>query len=309
MSKIHDIDIGTVSLVEPIHTQQFVKKQLASTIGSHYQNMLASTKTWRITGFMDSLTQAKIEDLEALRDAGLVVFIDISEPSPKLFGFGKIETLTLPREEEKADMTEYEIVIQEVIGVGTVYMQTSEAFVLDRAYHLLRKWLNPLWAKCNVAINANRDEFQFEFYVNNDKAELQTVWLEIQVPYTMNSGHFKLEYWNGSAFAEIGDWGTGGSDAWDDIELFTDPDAQGHNVRVSNGNRGEAVAAGTISKTLGLKRRILIRITNMQIDDADSKTVYGGDQVLLRATIYRGWVTSDDLHYVDGSVDHGRPNP
>lgn len=227
MAKLHGIDLDTITSVEETEIKNLMPKQMTGVLGTYPQDLIASGKKLRISGYLTNPTQAEIEQIKNLRHSGMICFLDLSDVdiANDLFGYGKVQQITWFQEERAYGIKEYAIDFVNVPAIGLVYIQTADAYItsLDKLMRL--RMLNPLEARCAVAFGDtdNRD-IGFQFVAKNVKGSTQDLIIEIHE----------------------GDNGTG--------DVTPIPDADGDNIR------GAAVGGvGTISKMLGCNRRYIFK--------------------------------------------------
>jgi len=293
LAKIETVDIGVVTTIEDIHITNVAPKQLTSVVGTYNQFLVPSRKDWRISGYLSSPTQAEVNSVRNLRNAGIMALLDATDNIANMLAFGKLLEVRFVDEEMEVDRKYYDMIFAEQPALGTTDVQTSEAKLasLDELTYL--EMFMPFWGRFVPTFNAGRTTFDYEYWLYNRKASIQTVIIEVQTHDLLSK--FKLYYWNGSTYVLIGDWG--GADAWDAIKAFT-YETIAHDVRTNKGSRGDTLTGiGTISKKLGAKKRVLFSITNMQAADASGSTLRLKTQIEASAAMLKyGWGT-----YIDAS--------
>jgi len=293
MAKAAGIDIGTVTLIEEIHVGNLVPKQLTGVIGSYPQDMVASTKSWRIVGYLASPTQTDIEKIKSIESTRNVILLEITEVTPEFLAFGKIRSVRWIREEENVDIHEYEILFEEVPAATLTTMQTDNAYIQDLLQMESFTTIYPLWFQNNTVFNSARTQIDWEIHMVNKSGVTQDLIVEVQAHGYMTG--FQLYYWDGTAYQLIGDWG--GADAWGATKTFTDTNNVIHDVTLNKGIRGATITGiGTISRSIGTRTRVLFKITNMQ------NNITMQFKLVLKLSTAISYYKRNA--YIDGSVEH-----
>ena len=302
---IGGVDIGTVQAVDPILRRSNTEVKTGGGL-TYWQNLSSSSTRWAIRGYLKAPTVVQVATLFNLMH-GLPVLIDVNDFRAGFITWGRV-TEVRPRPSRLGFIFAYDIIINEVPSIGVTYMQTAEAYLHSRSYHSNQRVIDPAVGNYGKTVSAgNRLDWTHEFYVDNDKAGIQTLIVEFQVGDDVN--HFEVFGWKAAAWSLIGDWGDG--DAWNAVKAWTDEDAQAHNFQVQEGVRGATLAGvGVVSQMLGTTKRVLMEITDMQAQgDPDYVTDYGLDQLLLKVVAkhsLRGTARPFPMiTYVDGSLDYG----
>lgn len=297
VTKIDNIDIGTVTNIEDVGTKQFNTAAPSGAVSEFELNMQVQSKQWRVEGELYDPTQTTLEQLLQIRDHGLLVLADLDDVSPYRIAWGKIRSLRLFEEDREYGVKKYEILFKLQTAIGHSHMQTANAYLHDLSYRPKLNTLDPHFANCNKTYDSTRRKLTYDFYLDNYLATIQTLQTEIQVGDDFYESYVYY-YYNG-AWVTIAKWGGSGY-SFGTIRTFTDQDGFTHDITLDRGNRGEATenGIGTLSLRLGCNKRMLLHVTNMQPPTGSHlSTRHGTNQLLLRIA---------PLHNLRESL---RPNP
>jgi hypothetical protein len=302
MPKIGNVDLGKVTIAEPITAKTQTQTNIPGVHGNYSQSTVCFSKKWRIEGLLKNPSQTERESLINLQNDE-VMLVDISEFS--LFGYGKVQEVKLSVDNEYANVYHYTIDISGCPAIGYTTIRTSDVYLHDLDYRMNLKSFDPHHTKHNLTYSTNRGTLTYDFYVDNDKASIQNALVEIQCGDDISR---LTMYSNAVAF---GTWGSGGS-AWGGTINLTDGAGTVHPFIANKGTRGESLAGiGTVSYELGCKIRLLISVGNLSVQGAsDVSTDYSGDQLKLRVALGHSVAESGvrdyvKISYVDGSTDYG----
>ncbi|MGQ9543678.1 MAG: hypothetical protein ACUVTM_06320 [Candidatus Bathyarchaeia archaeon] len=290
---------GTVYQVTPQIIKIVASKRLISGETIH-KFMRGVERNYIIRGmFQDDIdglsTYMTLSDIVSSGKVYMLVISDIDDQN-RIYAFVRPHTLN-------PDMSAvrhigYELECLEVPAWGRTYVNTGTGvYLLDLEYlRTMDDLYSPLWHVCNWVLDRYTKYFEYAFYVRNDYEEEQDIILEIQVPD--NLSEFKMYYYDGENFNQIGDWG--GDDNWGGAKNFTDPKNVSHNAIVNYTIRGGTASNMTSLLKFGCMKRVLAKITGISENDAggaESKTKYGADQLLLRFRI--SYSENEETTWVD----------
>lgn len=227
MSKIGNIDIGCVTKIQKTERKSYYEFRPASNLATYTQNLINEIHEWRIEGFLENPTQSNVESIKALRNSGRICLIDLDDIKSGEIAWGKLIAIDWIDEEEYADIVEYEMLLRIQPAVGLTWSRTTNVYLLDLDGKTAMKWLDPHFGKCNKTYNSTRSQLQYSLNIKNDSSSDQTALIEIQVGDNISSVSISPS--------------TGWSQA--------------------TGTRGESVTTGTISRSLGCDKRVLLKRT------------------------------------------------
>lgn len=227
MAKIGQIDIDCVTTIQRTQRKSFNDVNPTANLGIYAQNMINELYEIRIEGFLENPTQSIKESIEALRNSGRICLIDLDDVESGLITWGKMVSLDWIDEERYADILQYEMIMRVQPAVGLAYIRTSNAYLLDLDQKAKYVWLDPHYGRCNKSYNTNRTELEYTIKIKNYSSSSQDVLLEIQVADNLSSLSISP------------------SSGWSQ----------------ATGTRGESVATGTISRSLGCNKRVLLKRT------------------------------------------------
>ena len=310
MAKIDNIDLGTVTSLEQVEKQTTAEQSGSMSVQLMLANMELQTHEWRFEGFLVDPTQSALESLENMRNHALLVLIDMTEIDARVIGYGKLIYFRKMRGEDEATIINYEGIFRLQPAIGTTCVCTANTYLHDLDYRAKLSRFDPNIGKFNRNYEATRLVFIFECYLDNYAGGTQDPVIEIQC----GDDIYRLEAfaWKNSAWSAIGTWGTGGT-AWGTASsAWTDQDSVSHTPTADRGDRGAALGIGTISLSLGCKKRILLKITNFLTQTGDHvSTKYGSSQLKLQLKLTH---TSREalrpyphITYISGGVESGAP--
>ena len=303
-NKIGNIDIGTVQIVTPIYRRGNVESKVGGGV-TYWQNLASPSVRWSIYTYLKSPTEEELNNILNLVH-GLPVLVDLHSFKAGFVSWGRV-TEVRPQPMRIGGQVYLDIVVNQVPAIGVTYVQTADVYTHSRAYQSNQKVFNPLDGAYNPSFTADRLDWTWEFYLDNDKNAIQTAILEIQVGDDVDK--LKIWGWKAGAWAVIGDWG--GGDAWNAAKDFIDDGAITHVFKFQEGDRGDTHAGiGVVSQMLGTERRLLGSITLLSAHIApDLSTDYSLDQILLKVTVEHTLREAARpypvITYVDGSLDYG----
>jgi len=307
VAKIDDIDLGYIRLFERVTRKQLVEAVSAGAF-TYWQNLVASSSSWRIIGVLDAEDAAStIKRLQNLHVHGLPVLIDLDDLLDGFIAWGRVAEFRERMEAERSGVYQYELVVNLVPGIGVTYLHTGDAELHDLDYRAAFRAFDPVQGRFGLEVSADRLVWTHQFYLDNDASSIQDLVFEVQVGDDING--FRIYAYKEGAWRLVGDWG--GADSWGATKSFIDENAVSHDFTVDHGTRGEALTHGTISRMPGLIRRVLIEVSNMQAQSGNDYSIdYGSDQLLLKVSaIHAAREALRPLPlvtYVDGSFEIGR---
>ena len=301
---IAGVDIGTVQSVSPIYRRGSVETRVGGGL-TYWQNTGSPSVRWSIYTYLKSPTQTQLDAVLNLQH-GLPVLVDLESFKSGFITWGRVAEVK-PSPLRVGGLVYLDILVNEIPGIGTTYVQTDGIYLHDLQYQSNQRVFNPLGARYNKSVTGDRLDWTWEFYLDNDTAGILTAVIEFQVGDDVDK--LKVWGWKGGAWSLIGDWG--GADAWNADKNFVDDGTITHVCKFQEGNRGAVLAGiGTISQMLGTYRRVLGSITLLSAHIApDLSTDVSLDQILLKVTaehtLREAARPYPVITYVDGSLDYG----
>lgn len=276
MATLRNIDLGTVTSVNPRYIRRHSVRELVGVVGSYPQDLVTERITFDVQGFLDNPTQAQRESFNALRD-GNPSIVRITEEG--LYGWAKVVENDFRLSEYEAGIWAYRIPLFMIPCIGTMKMLHDDGRFSDLDYFSRVKSMDPFATKCNVTL-ASALLHQHEFYVfNANTGATKTLEFEIMCGDDVNK--VELWGWKNSDWSVIGSWHAAGT-VFGNTAAWTDEDSQAHTFRVDHDIRGAVVANFTkdVSRALGTQRRVMVQITNMTAYPGYGVSTKGGQYQL-----------------------------
>ena len=310
MTKIENIDLGVVTLIEKIQDKVFHDLSPTGSLSGYTQNMMTEKHEWRFEGFLTDPTQEDLESLENVRNHGLMCFIDFADVNALILGYGKLTYFRIIDEETYADLARYEGIIRLQSAIGLTHIQTANAFLHDLLYRAKLPIIDPQFGRFNKTWSSNRLELTYELYIDNYKAGIQDIVIEIQCGDDIDG--IRVWGWKGAAWNQIGYWSDVGTPWGSGAGAWVDDDTISHVATADRGDRGETLGIGIISLSLGCKKRILLKLTNFQtIAGNHLSTKYGSHQLKLKVKLIHTQREASRpyplITYVEGGLEQGVP--